>query len=146
MPQSYDGDYIGHTISIVGWNDNLNRYRFSNGTGVLPQNNGAWLVRNSWGDNNTMGGYFWLSYEDKYIFGEKYSPNFTIDEVTEITDDMTLLQDERYRCYIQSLIMLTATTLHSSIALILAKTAVHLIRCFLKQRATVRIMRFTTFP
>ena len=96
MPQSYDGDYVGHTISIVGWNDNLNRYRFSNGTGVLPQNNGAWLVRNSWGDNNTMGGYFWLSYEDKYIFGEKYSPNFTIDEVTEITDDMTLLQDERY--------------------------------------------------
>ena len=96
MPQSYDGDYVGHTISIVGWNDNLSRYRFSNGTGVLPQNNGAWLVRNSWGDNNTMGGYFWLSYEDKYIFGEKYSPNFTIDEVTEITDDMTLLQDERY--------------------------------------------------
>lgn len=96
MPQSYDGDYVGHTISIVGWNDNLSRYRFSNGTGVLPQNNGAWLVRNSWGDNNTMGGYFWLSYEDKYIFGDKYSPNFTIDEVTEITDDMTLLQDERY--------------------------------------------------
>ena len=96
MPQSYDGDYTGHTISIVGWNDNLSRYRFSNGTGVLPQNNGAWLVRNSWGDNNTMGGYFWLSYEDKYIFGEKYSPNFTIDEVVEISDDMTLLQDERY--------------------------------------------------
>lgn len=70
MPQSYDGDYVGHTISIVGWNDNLSKYRFSNGTGVLPQNNGAWLVRNSWGDNNTMGGYFWLSYEDKYIFGE----------------------------------------------------------------------------
>lgn len=96
MPQSYDGDYTGHTISIVGWNDNLSRYKFSNGTGVLPQNNGAWLVRNSWGDNNTMGGYFWLSYEDKYIFGEKYSPNFTIDEVVEISDDMTLLQNERY--------------------------------------------------
>ena len=96
MPQSYDGDYTGHTISIVGWNDNFNKYKFANNTGVLPQNNGAWLVRNSWGDNNTMGGYFWLSYEDKYIFGEKYSPNFTIDEVTEITDDMTLLQDERY--------------------------------------------------
>lgn len=96
MPQSYDGDYTGHTISIVGWNDNFNKYKFANNTGVLPQNNGAWLVRNSWGDNNTMGGYFWLSYEDKYIFGEKYSPNFTIDEVTEITDDMTLLQNERY--------------------------------------------------
>ena len=96
MPQSYDGDYTGHTISIVGWNDNFNKYKFANNTGVLPQNNGAWLVRNSWGDNNTMGGYFWLSYEDKYIFGEKYSPNFTIDEVVEISDDMTLLQDERY--------------------------------------------------
>ena len=96
MPQSYDGDYIGHTISIVGWNDTFSKYRFSNSTGVLPQNNGAWLVRNSWGDNNSMGGYFWLSYEDKYIFGEKYSPNFTIDEVTPISDDMTLLQDERY--------------------------------------------------
>ncbi len=140
MPQSYDGDYIGHTISVVGWNDNLSRYRFSNGTGVLPQNNGAWLVRNSWGDNNTMGGYFWLSYEDKYIFGESHSPNFTIDEVTEITDYMTLLQDVLMVLH-TALIMLTATTLHSSIALILAKTAVHLIRCFLKQRATVRIMR-----
>lgn len=96
MPQSYDGDYTGHTISVVGWNDNFNKYKFANGTGVLPQNNGAWLVRNSWGDNNTMGGYFWLSYEDKYIFGEKYSPNFTIDEVVEISDDMTLLQNERY--------------------------------------------------
>lgn len=96
MPQSYDGDYTGHTISIVGWNDNFNKYKFANSTGVLPQNNGAWLVRNSWGDNNTMGGYFWLSYEDKYIFGEKYSPNFTIDEVVEISDDMTLLQNERY--------------------------------------------------
>lgn len=96
MPQSYDGDYTGHTISIVGWNDNFNKYKFANNTGVLPQNNGAWLVRNSWGDSNTMGGYFWLSYEDKYIFGEKYSPNFTIDEVVEISDDMTLLQDERY--------------------------------------------------
>lgn len=96
MPQSYDGDYTGHTISIVGWNDNFNKYKFANSTGVLPQNNGAWLVRNSWGDNNTMGGYFWLSYEDKYIFGEKYSPNFTIDEVVEISDDMTLLQSERY--------------------------------------------------
>lgn len=96
MPQSYDGDYTGHTISIVGWNDNFNKYKFANNTGVLPKNNGAWLVRNSWGDNNTMGGYFWLSYEDKYIFGEKYSPNFTIDEVVEISDDMTLLQNERY--------------------------------------------------
>lgn len=96
MPQSYDGDYTGHTISIVGWNDNFNKYKFANNTGVLPQNNGAWLVRNSWGDNNTMGGYFWLSYEDKYIFGEKYSPNFTIDEVVEISDDMTMLQNERY--------------------------------------------------
>lgn len=96
MPQSYDGDYTGHTISIVGWNDNFNKYKFANSTGVLPQNNGAWLIRNSWGDNNTMGGYFWLSYEDKYIFGEKYSPNFTIDEVVEISDDMTMLQNERY--------------------------------------------------
>lgn len=96
MPQSYDGDYTGHTISIVGWNDNFNKYKFANNTGVLPQNNGAWLVRNSWGNNNTMGGYFWLSYEDKYIFGEKYSPDFTIDEVVEISDDMTLLQNERY--------------------------------------------------
>lgn len=96
MPQSYDGDYVGHTISIVGWNDNLSKFRFANSTGIYPQNNGAWLVRNSWGDNNSMGGYFWLSYEDKYIFGDKYSPNFTIDEVTPISDDMTLLQDERY--------------------------------------------------
>lgn len=96
MPQSYDGDYIGHTISVVGWSDNFSKYKFTNSTGILPKNNGAWLIRNSWGKNNSMGGYFWLSYEDKYIFGAKYSPNFTIDEVTKISDDMTLLQNERY--------------------------------------------------
>lgn len=96
MPQSYDGDYIGHTISVVGWSDNFSKYKFMNSTGILPKNNGAWLIRNSWGKNNSMGGYFWLSYEDKYIFGAKYSPNFTIDEVTKISDDMTLLQNERY--------------------------------------------------
>lgn len=96
MPQSYDGSYVGHAICIVGWNDSISKTRFTNSTGEQPKNNGAWLVRNSWGDYNNLGGYFWISYEDKYIFGQKYAPSYTIDEVVKITDDMQLVQNEKF--------------------------------------------------
>ncbi len=53
-----------HAVSIVGWDDN---YAVDNFGELKPENPGAWLIRNSWGANWGMGGYFWLSYEDKSI-------------------------------------------------------------------------------
>lgn len=51
-----------HAVTIVGWDDNYSKDRFAGG----PRRNGAWLVRNSWGQNwGDKGGYFYVSYEDR---------------------------------------------------------------------------------
>lgn len=54
-----------HAVLIVGWDDNYSKDNFV--AGNQPQNDGAWLVRNSWGSDWGDDGYFWLSYEDKTI-------------------------------------------------------------------------------
>ena len=55
-----------HTIAIVGWDDNFPSSNFR--SDLTPPDNGAWLVRNSWGvDDYNHSGYFWLSYYDNSL-------------------------------------------------------------------------------
>lgn len=69
-----------HAVTIVGWDDSIGADRFiSQVTTVdgvpvayIPAGDGAWLVKNSWGNYNENGGYFWLSYYDKSIYEEAY--------------------------------------------------------------------------
>lgn len=95
MPESYSGAYTGHAIEIVGWNDNYSTSKFSGSAGA-PTKSGAWLVKNSWGDYNSLGGYFWISYEDKFIFGSKYKPSYSIKSVEIIDENKKLVQNEIY--------------------------------------------------
>ena len=48
-----------HSVLIVGWDDNYSASNFN--SKCRPSSDGAWLIRNSWGDCNSMGGYFWIS-------------------------------------------------------------------------------------
>lgn len=55
-----------HAVAIVGWDDSYDRNNFV----VRPRNNGAWIVKNSYGtqreDGTPLGdnGYMYVSYED----------------------------------------------------------------------------------
>ena len=93
-----------HVVCIVGWDDTYSRENFNEGH--LPEGDGAWIVKNSWGseteyatrdDGTPIGkaawgirdeegkatGYFYLSYYDK---------NITTPET--MTFDTDLLQDD----------------------------------------------------
>ena len=73
---AYYVDYnIGqnHAVTVVGWDDSYSREHFTGK--AKPKYDGAWLVKNSWGNYNSEGGYFWVSYEDKTLLqaGDNYS-------------------------------------------------------------------------
>lgn len=61
------GKKISHAVLIVGWDDNYSKDNFS----TKPKSDGAWLIKNSWGNINPSNhheetdydGYFWMSYE-----------------------------------------------------------------------------------
>jgi C1A family cysteine protease len=89
----------GHSIEIVGWDDNYSKENFttsSNGETYVPNNDGAWLCKNSWGDSVGDDGYFWISYEDAYNLGDKYGPNYAFTDYTEIDDAVHLYQVQEY--------------------------------------------------
>lgn len=67
-------DNLNHAVVIVGWDDNYDKSNFLQ----KPKNNGAFLVRNSWGTNDH--GYYWVSYEDKSIV-----PTYTIEQLDKIS-------------------------------------------------------------
>jgi len=57
----YSGSRSGnHAVAIVGWDDEFDRNKFSS----VPPGNGAYLVKNSWGESWGGGGYFHVSYHD----------------------------------------------------------------------------------
>lgn len=51
-----------HAIMAVGWDDTYAKENFKEGR--QPENDGAWIIRNSWGEHSGDNGYLYMSYED----------------------------------------------------------------------------------
>ncbi len=119
-------DRLLHAYTIVGWDDNFSKDNFLS-THDLPEGDGAWLVKNSWGastndfpnrgdwgledaDGNSTG-YFWVSYYDQTLGGaeafdydvnsETSDEDFDIDQYNFLmASDSTLTNasDEKLSC------------------------------------------------
>jgi len=57
------GKSIDHSVVIVGWDDNYSKTNFS----PNPQGDGAFIIKNSWGNSTGKNGYHYVSYYDESI-------------------------------------------------------------------------------
>ena len=61
-----------HSVSVIGWDDDFPKDNFCEISGQLPEKDGAWIIKNSYGtDYGNDGGFIYISYEDEYIFKDK---------------------------------------------------------------------------
>ena len=58
----YVEETTGHAVTIIGWDDKYSRNNFN--SNCRPENDGAWLILNSWGADWGNNGTAWVSYED----------------------------------------------------------------------------------
>lgn len=89
--ESYYNHYnyaSNHGVSIVGWNDTYSKDNFRNS----PEGDGAWIVRNSWGEDWGNNGYFYVSYYDRKLA----EPGFANSAYTFVLND-TLKFNKNYQ-------------------------------------------------
>lgn len=94
VPGLATNQLYGHAVEIVGWNDNYSASNF--GEDRRPSSDGAWLCKNSWGLSSGANGYFWISYEDLYIFDSRFGPSYAISSKKTMTSFDKVQQNEYY--------------------------------------------------
>ena len=66
-----------HSVTLVGWDDNYDKSNFR----PQPPGNGAFIIKNSWGDSWGDSGYFYMSYYDTWA--GSYARVFTAEPLTD---------------------------------------------------------------
>ena len=78
-----------HAITIVGWDDNYKKENFITQDGKMPENDGAYIALNSWGEEWGDKGYFYISYEDQTVEREMSGITSTSMEKTQSLEKIT---------------------------------------------------------
>lgn len=86
---TYDERPANHMVTIVGWDDHFSKDHFREG--YRPPEDGAWIVKNSWGPEWGKDGYFYLSYYDKSL-STPQSFEYVTETRDEKLDHMSLLE------------------------------------------------------
>ncbi len=91
-PQDYtyyynDNELTNHAVILIGWDDN----KTVTGGSDSPTSTGAWIARNSWGEEWGEDGFFYISYEDnKALKSIVFFPslvNFTSNSLVYLYDE-----------------------------------------------------------
>ncbi len=62
----YNGENASnHAVLLVGWDDSYGAENFLD----PPEGDGAWIAKNSWGENFGENGFFYISYYDTSLWG-----------------------------------------------------------------------------
>ena len=68
IPPDDPTPFSNHAVTIVGWDDTYEKENFAAwNNGNTPKENGAYIAVNSWGEYRNDKGYFYISYEDKFV-------------------------------------------------------------------------------
>ena len=76
-----------HAVALIGWDDDYPAENFACYTTPeniplpIPEGNGAYLIKNSWGPESGEDGYFWVSYYDDNML---YNPSYVIPSVESV--------------------------------------------------------------
>ena len=73
-----------HSVTLIGWDDS---YSASNLL-ITPPGDGAWIIKNSWGEQNGDCGYYYISY---------YDVNFVRDISVEYLLENTVRYNKNYQ-------------------------------------------------
>lgn len=92
--------YPNHAVAVVGWDDTFAKENFLEGH--QPPEDGAWIVRNSWGADWGNDGYFYLSYHDQTIRSVA-SYEFEVQDSETATQsgyimEHDLMESDSYHC------------------------------------------------
>ena len=89
---------LNHAVTIVGWDDNYSKSNFKSPGGYVPEHDGAYIALNSWGPNRNDKGYFYISYEDKFV---EYDMNGIISTSLENAIDLDSLKNPGIKQYLE---------------------------------------------
>ena len=76
-----------HAVTIIGWDDNYSRNNFNED--MKPGNNGAWIIKNSWGEKLEIGDLNQIK-KDIYIANESYFNQYGITRWEDVPNEVCI--------------------------------------------------------